>query len=144
MPDLASLAAAFTARLRAEGVPAGPDRGARFAAAVTVLNPETTAELRHCALATLVSDPDQLPTFDAVFAAVFGGLVDPAGQRGQDPRVGPAGTRPNAGHPEAGGPPPRGPAADREAQVDVLASAAERFTNPTRCSATACCRSGGR
>jgi len=33
----------------------------------------TVAELRACALATMVSDPGQMPTFDRVFAAVFGG-----------------------------------------------------------------------
>jgi uncharacterized protein with von Willebrand factor type A (vWA) domain len=31
------------------------------------------AELRACALATMVSDPSQMPTFDRVFAALFGG-----------------------------------------------------------------------
>jgi len=31
------------------------------------------AELRACALATMVSDPSQMSTFDRVFAAVFGG-----------------------------------------------------------------------
>jgi uncharacterized protein len=127
MPDLAELAARFTARLRAEGLPVGPDRAARFSAAVTVVNPASTAALRDCALATLVNDPDQLPTFDAVFAAVFGGLVDVAEQRGQDPGVGSIGR--NAGHPQADGSPPGGSAGAREVAIDMLASAAERLAS---------------
>ena len=83
MPELGELVARFGATLRAEGLPASPERCARFTQAITVVNPNTTRELYHCALATLVCDPDQVPTFDAVFAAVFEGLVDPAEQRGQ-------------------------------------------------------------
>jgi uncharacterized protein with von Willebrand factor type A (vWA) domain len=53
-------------------------RAARLARAVAVLAPSTTPELRHCALATLVSDPDQVPAFDAVYRAVFEVPADPA------------------------------------------------------------------
>jgi uncharacterized protein with von Willebrand factor type A (vWA) domain len=38
-----------------------------------VMNASSLAELRACALATVVSDPSQMPTFDRVFAAIFGG-----------------------------------------------------------------------
>jgi uncharacterized protein with von Willebrand factor type A (vWA) domain len=126
MPDLPDLAARFAARLRAEGLPVGPDRATRFASAITVLNPATTAELHHCALATLVSDPDQLATFDAVFAAVFGGLVDPAAQRGQTPPVGL--TTPGAGGPHPTGSAPGKSSADRELAANVLATAAEHLS----------------
>src|SRR4051794_3149035 len=103
LPGLPDLVAAFGARLRAAGLPVGPDRGERFARAVTVLDPRTTRDLYHCALATLVSDPEQLATFGAVFAEVFQGVADPAGQRGQDPGVERAGTGPRAGSPAAAG-----------------------------------------
>src|ERR1700754_474979 len=83
LPDLPELAAAFAAALGNAGVPVGADRAARLAGAVAVLAPSTIRELRHCALATLVSDPDHVPAFDAVFRAVFEVPADPASGRGQ-------------------------------------------------------------
>jgi uncharacterized protein len=80
--DLALVAAGFGAVLRAEGLPAGTDRCERFARAVTVTRPATVRELYWCGLATFVSDPDQIEAFARVFAAVFGGMADPAQQRG--------------------------------------------------------------
>jgi uncharacterized protein with von Willebrand factor type A (vWA) domain len=80
--DLAGLAARFAARLRAEGLPVGPDRATRFAAAVALADPTTTRELYWCGLVTLVGDPGEIPVFDRVFALVFGGLADPAENRG--------------------------------------------------------------
>jgi len=59
--------------LHTAGLPVGPDRCERLARAMTVMNATSLAELRACALATMVSDPSQLPTFDRVFAAIFGG-----------------------------------------------------------------------
>jgi uncharacterized protein with von Willebrand factor type A (vWA) domain len=81
--DLASLAARFAARLRAEGLPAGPERSARFAEAVTLTDPQTTKQLYWCGLATLVADPAEIPTFDRVFATIFEGFPD-AGTMGGD------------------------------------------------------------
>ncbi len=72
-PDVAATAAAFGVALHAAGLPVGPDRCERLARAVMVMNASSLAELRACALATMVSDPSQLPTFDRVFAAIFGG-----------------------------------------------------------------------
>jgi uncharacterized protein with von Willebrand factor type A (vWA) domain len=66
------MAAAFGVALHRAGLPVGPDRGERLARAVTVMNATSLAELRACALATMVSDPAQMPVFDRVFAAVFG------------------------------------------------------------------------
>ena len=37
------------------------------------MNASSLAELRACALATLVSDPGQMSTFERVFALLFGG-----------------------------------------------------------------------
>ncbi len=71
--DVAVTAAAFGVALHSSGLPVGPDRCERLAQAVTVMNASSLAELRACALATMVSDPSQLPTFDRVFAALFGG-----------------------------------------------------------------------
>jgi uncharacterized protein len=59
--------------LHTAGLPVGPDRCERLARAVTVMGAASLAELRACALATMVSDPGQMATFDRVFAAIFGG-----------------------------------------------------------------------
>ncbi|MFE2517068.1 vWA domain-containing protein [Streptomyces mirabilis] len=83
MPDLPELAASFTAALHDAGIAVGPDRTRSFARALTLLAPSTTRDLRHCALATLVSDPEQIEPFDAVFREVFGGPADREAQRGQ-------------------------------------------------------------
>jgi uncharacterized protein with von Willebrand factor type A (vWA) domain len=74
--DLATTAALFAARLRSAGLPVGPERSARFAAAVDLAEPASTTELYWCGLATLVADQAEIPTFDRVFSAVFGGGPD--------------------------------------------------------------------
>jgi uncharacterized protein with von Willebrand factor type A (vWA) domain len=86
--DLAAVASRFAARLRAEGLTVGPDRSSRFAQAVTLIDPDTVKELYWCGLATLVADPAEIPTFDRVFAAVFGDLPAPSpGAAGGGPRL---------------------------------------------------------
>jgi uncharacterized protein with von Willebrand factor type A (vWA) domain len=72
-PDVAATAAALGVALHTAGLPVGPDRCERLAGAMMVMNASSLAELRACALATVVSDPSQMPTFDRVFAAIFGG-----------------------------------------------------------------------
>jgi len=71
--DVATLAAGLGTALHSAGLPVGPDRCERLARAVTVMPARTMAELHACALATLVSDPGQVTTFERVFAALFGG-----------------------------------------------------------------------
>ncbi|MGP7998393.1 MAG: vWA domain-containing protein [Streptosporangiaceae bacterium] len=75
--DLALIAARFGAALRGAGVPAGPARCARFAAAVTVARPATRYQLYLCALATLVSSQAQVEPLRRVFADVFGDTGEP-------------------------------------------------------------------
>jgi uncharacterized protein len=70
--DLAEVAARFGAALRRAGLPVGPGRTERFAAAVMLIRPATRQELFNCALATLVSAKDQADTLKTVFAEVFG------------------------------------------------------------------------
>ncbi|HUB23211.1 MAG TPA: VWA domain-containing protein [Streptosporangiaceae bacterium] len=72
-PDIAALAAGLGTALHAAGLPVGPDRCERLARAAAVMDIRTVAELRVCALATLVSDPSQMTTFERVFALLFGG-----------------------------------------------------------------------
>jgi uncharacterized protein with von Willebrand factor type A (vWA) domain len=71
-PDVAALSAVLGAALRTAGLPAGPDRCERLAGALTVMRASTIAELHACALATIVSDPSQIDTFERVFAELFG------------------------------------------------------------------------
>src|SRR5262249_58307612 len=85
--------------LHSAGLPVGPDRCERLARAVTVMGATSVAELHACALATMVSDPSQMATFDRVFAALFGG-PSPFRQLGLP--TAPAGPRAGAD----GGPPP--------------------------------------
>ncbi|HMI24743.1 MAG TPA: hypothetical protein VK594_09680, partial [Streptosporangiaceae bacterium] len=56
-PDVAAMATGFGIALHDAGLPVGPDRCERLARAVTVMGATTVAELRACALATMVSDP---------------------------------------------------------------------------------------
>jgi uncharacterized protein with von Willebrand factor type A (vWA) domain len=70
--DVAALAAGLGTALHAAGLPVGPDRSERLARAVTVMGARTITELRACALATLVSDPSQMGTFERVWSALFG------------------------------------------------------------------------
>ncbi|HEY6311101.1 MAG TPA: hypothetical protein VIY52_09885, partial [Streptosporangiaceae bacterium] len=72
LADVASLAAGLGAALHSAGLPVGPDRCERLARAVTVLGARSITELHACALATMVSDPAQMRTFEQVFAALFG------------------------------------------------------------------------
>jgi hypothetical protein len=133
--DLASLAARFGAALRAGGVPVGPDRCDRFARAVTLTAPATDRQLYWCALATLVSDPAHVPTLDRVFRTVFGGLADPAADRGQPgpPESAGDGRRsvaaagagpPDRDHPAAAD---RGRGGSRQERYPALAAATERL-----------------
>jgi uncharacterized protein with von Willebrand factor type A (vWA) domain len=72
-PDYAALAAAIATALRTAGLPAGPDRSERLAAALAVMRATTIAELHACALATMVSGPGQIDAFERVFTEMFGG-----------------------------------------------------------------------
>src|SRR6266849_1935928 len=98
-PDVASMAAGLGIALHTAGLPVGPDRCERLARAVTVMGARSLAELRACALATLVSDPGQMTTFDRVFPALFG---PPSPLREQPPPADPAFRRADQG----GGPQP--------------------------------------
>ena len=89
-PDVAALAAGLGTALHAAGLPVGPDRCERLARAVTVMEVSSVAELRACALATLVSDPGQMSIFDQVFAALFGAPSPLPGQPPVDPGYQPA------------------------------------------------------
>ncbi len=77
--DFAALAAALSSALRTAGLPAGPDRSERLARALTVMRATTIGQLHACALATMVSAPNQIEAFERVFNEMFGSA--PAGPR---------------------------------------------------------------
>ncbi|HET7016827.1 MAG TPA: hypothetical protein VFI65_23090, partial [Streptosporangiaceae bacterium] len=85
--DLAEVSARFGTALRQAGLPVGPGRSERFAAAVTVAKPTTRQALYLCALATLVSSKDHALILKAVFDQVFGNLGD--GAESRSPSTGP-------------------------------------------------------
>lgn len=74
--DLAAVAAAFGDRLHSAGVPVTPERSARFAAAVLLAEPTTTAEVYWLGRVTLLSTQAQIPVYDALFDEVFRGYLD--------------------------------------------------------------------
>jgi uncharacterized protein with von Willebrand factor type A (vWA) domain len=85
--DLASVAGRFGRLLHAAGLPVSPDTSSRLAAALALAPPATVRDLYWLARVTMLSDHGQLPTFDRVFAHVFGGAEDPADWRGQTPQT---------------------------------------------------------
>jgi uncharacterized protein len=107
LPDAAALAAGLGVALHTAGLPVGPDRCERLARAVTVVGARSVAELHACALATLVSDPSQVSTFERVFATLFGTPALPAGP--------PAPADPNLRRPDRDG----GPPSETRTQADL-------------------------
>ncbi|MDQ2728231.1 MAG: hypothetical protein M3Y91_10305, partial [Actinomycetota bacterium] len=80
---VAAVAARVGQLLHRADVAATPERSGRFAAALTLARPVTPAELYWLGRVTLLTDRDQVPVWDRVFAQIFGGLVDEAEFRGQ-------------------------------------------------------------
>ncbi|AXJ11012.1 VWA domain-containing protein [Arthrobacter sp. PM3] len=104
--EAAALSAAFITALRRAGLPASPDRAARLAEALHLIPPDLPEQLYWTSRVVLVSAREQLPVFDAVFAAVFRGLSVPAAP----------------GRPAAPAAPPPGPgAATRPSAPDARA-----------------------
>jgi len=79
----ASLAAGLITALRRAGLSSSPDRAVRLAEALRLVPPIARDPLYWTCRVVLVSSREQLPVFDAVFAAVFEGRLDPATSRGE-------------------------------------------------------------
>ncbi|MDJ0322535.1 VWA domain-containing protein [Cryobacterium sp. PH31-AA6] len=80
--EAAALAAGFSTALRLAGLPVSLDRAARLAEALRLVPPLSLGPLYWTSRVVLVNSPEQLPVFERVFMAVFGGLLDPADGRG--------------------------------------------------------------
>jgi uncharacterized protein with von Willebrand factor type A (vWA) domain len=99
--DAPLAAVALGRSLRAAGLPVTPDRSATFAAATALLPADDRAALYWAARLAFVTARDQVPAFDAVFAAVIDGIEDPAGAPRGD-QAAPAVRRPAPRPVEAG------------------------------------------
>ena len=80
--EAAALAVGFSTALRRAGLPVSLDRAARLAEALRLVPPLALGPLYWTCRTVLVNSHEQLPVFDSVFAAVFGGFLDPADSRG--------------------------------------------------------------
>jgi uncharacterized protein with von Willebrand factor type A (vWA) domain len=83
--DRAAFAAALTAKLRGAGVPVGLTGARDLVGALAVSPPTSMAALYWTARISLVRRLDEVPAFDAVFAAVFGddGVLSHPDERGR-------------------------------------------------------------
>jgi hypothetical protein len=88
------LCAHFADLLRAAAVAIPVERVAWWAQATVAADPAFTGELYWLARVTLVDRPEQIETFDAVFAQVFRGVVDVADFRGDANNAPPPHTEP--------------------------------------------------
>lgn len=142
----AALAVALAATLHRAGMAVTPMQAARFADALPLVLPQRRDQLYWTARIALVSEHNQLPLFDAVFGAVFDGMVDPADSRGDTAGPPPVGSEPlqrpaaaqrrvvsgdaHASGTRAATAAPRGRNADEAAEqnaVPVVASSEERL-----------------
>jgi len=76
MADLAHIVATFGQVLHVAGIPATPERRARFAQAVVDIGPKQVTDLYWIGRVTLLSSREQIETYDLVFSQVFRGIVD--------------------------------------------------------------------
>ncbi len=82
--EAAALAAGFTTALRRAGLPVSLDSATRLAEALRLVPPYSLGPLYWTCRVVLVNSHEQLPVFDSVFTAVFGGFLDPADNRGDN------------------------------------------------------------
>jgi uncharacterized protein len=129
------------------GLPTSPERAVGLTRALRLVPPTDRSALYWTCRVALVTDRAQLPVFDAVFSAVFDGLLDPADSRG-DPTAPPAiGSEPHVRpvqtdrRPPAESPPPaggsglslpgEGDGGDAEREVVLAAASAEERLRST-------------
>ncbi|MDQ1562447.1 MAG: uncharacterized protein QOE85_1788 [Actinomycetota bacterium] len=87
--EAAAFAVGFATALRRAGLAVSPERTAWLTEAFRIVPQDSRAALYRTCRTILVSSHLQLPIFDAVFSAVFDGLLDPADARG-DPNAPPS------------------------------------------------------
>jgi uncharacterized protein with von Willebrand factor type A (vWA) domain len=119
------LAVGLTTALRRAGLPTSPERTVGLTRALQLVPPVDRDALYWACRVALVTDRAQLPVFDAVFSAVFDGLLDPADSRG-DPTAPPAvGSEPRARPAPPDRRPQSGPAGAAEDQPLAMPGAGD-------------------
>ncbi len=118
-PDPLVAVAAFGQVLRAAGVPADAGRLAAFTAALGCLDVTNPQDVYWAGRLTLCADPEDLPRYDAAFAAVFTGA-----RPGEPEPVEPITMLPITPAPGAGADAPSGPEGSKE-RLHATASALE-------------------
>ena len=130
MSDLAVLSAGFSDRLRRAGVAVTVQQTGRFARSLALTSPASRLELYWTARAVLVSGHDEIATFDAVFAQVFGLGLELANR----PPGGNVSTVPSPR--PAPAPPARPPGSPRELAMASGLHASSKFADPAQSEAT--------
>jgi uncharacterized protein with von Willebrand factor type A (vWA) domain len=99
--DVADVVARFGRLLHDAGVPVTPERSGRMATALALARPATVDEVYWAGRVTLLTGPEQIDAYDAVFRQVFRGIADVADWRGQAPSdlAAPARRRPGGDRP---------------------------------------------
>lgn len=113
--DPAAFATSFAHALRISGLPTASERAAWFVTAIRLLPPRTRTELYWTARTIFVTEQRQIPTFDRVFQAVFGGDADWADYRGDEPSDDLDAARERRSAAETSPRPPAAPQRDRPA-----------------------------
>ncbi len=94
--ETAALVAGFATALRRSGIPTSADRAAWLAESLTILPPSSRERLYWTCRTVFVTSKGQLSQFDAVFGAVFDGMLDPADNRGDTNGPPPVGSEPRS------------------------------------------------
>ena len=93
MADLAEIAATFGQVLHVAGIPATPERRARFAQAVIDIDPKQVSQLYWVGRITLLSSREQIEIYDSAFNQVFRGIIDLTDAGGPTPAPNPENTQ---------------------------------------------------
>lgn len=93
MADLADIVATFGQVLHVAGIPATPERRARFAQAVIDIDPTQVTQLYWVGRVTLISSREQIEIYDLAFNQVFRGIIDLTDTGEGDPTPNPENSR---------------------------------------------------
>lgn len=93
MADLADIVATFGQVLHVAGIPATPERRARFAQAVIEIDPTQVTQLYWVGRVTLISSREQIEIYDLAFNQVFRGIIDLTDTGKGDPTPNPENSR---------------------------------------------------
>lgn len=75
-PGLPEISAAFGHNLHAAGIAVTPERSSRFAESIIIVKPRSIEHLYWVARTTLLSNHDQIGTFDQIFSRYFQGVFN--------------------------------------------------------------------